>query len=317
MYITKSNFKRIIRQLEIPEEFKFDDVVLWINSKGDEIRGDWDSRKGKIFSAIFSQIEKNRLLAFKAICKGDTKLIRWFYNKIDEPADSYKYIQAEKSPSYHSDPDCEAMKSDFERVYIPEQIKNQGVGKVMEFRNYWKEHQKLREKDFEAFIARVNIAFNLDPPIRGFYSETITNSGIQAIDDNRSVNEINQAISEVWENFTCWIKEDNPLRRLTCQELGYISWIVKSNKTLKDILDEDSLKRKLRIVLRGTRTEEELMDVLVQIDNTKRQLMDLLLELYIRSYIPDLDFSESLLKNLGFEPCSICALQEDLTIDLL
>ncbi len=317
MYITKSNFKRIIRLFDIPEEIGFDDVVLWVNSKGDEIRGDWESRKKYFFSQIFSQKEKNQLLAFKAICNGDTRFIRYIYNKIESPVDTYKYIQAEKKPSYHSDIECKAMKSDFQRVYIPEQIQKQGVSKVLEFRKYWKDHSELREKDNEAFIAVVNTVFELDPPIRDFVCETIANSGTKTIEDNSSVNEINETITKVWEKFTNWVKEDKSFRMVAGMELGYLSWIGKSERKLDDVLDENTLNRKLRIVLRRNRTESELKEVLSKIDFFKNQLMDLLQELYIRSYIPNLDFEDNFLKSLGFEPCAICIQNEALEVDSL
>lgn len=313
MYITKSNFKRIIRQIEIPEEFTFDDVVLWVNPKGVEYKAD----KYAVFTKIFSKNEKKRLLAFKAICKGDKRLIKYVYNKIESPIDSYKYVQVEKSPSYHSDANCKAMKSDFQRVIIPEQIQNQGASKVWEFRKYWNDNEVLRERDINAFIAKVNLAFSLDPPIRGFNSEVISNSGVQTIDDNRSVNEINLAISDVWNEFTDWIKEDRLFRMLCCNELGYLSWISVRGNKVDDVLPEENANKIIKRVLRGVKSEQELYDVLQHIYEVKKQLMDMLQELYIRSYIPDLDFDDSLLESLGFEPCSVCTPNEQNAFELL
>ena len=317
MYITKSNFKRIIRQIEVPEEFSFDDVVLWVNPNGNEIKVSVDSPNNQIFIKIFSQNEKKRLLAFKAICKGDKRLIRYVYNKIESPIDSYKYVQVEKSPSYHSDADCNAMKSDFQKVIIPEQIQNQGASKVWEFRKFWNDNEVLRERDFDAFIAKVNLVFSLDPPIRGFNSEVVSNSGVQTIDDNRSVNEINLAISDVWSKFSDWIKEDKAFRMLCCLELGNLSWISVSGKKLDEVLPEETAKYKKKILLRGRRSEQDLDDVLQHIYEVKKRLMDMLQELYIRSYIPDLDFDDSLLQSLGFEPCSVCIPNEQNVFELL
>lgn len=295
MYITKANFKRIFRELEVPKEFKFKDVVLWTMPNGMEIKGDWDSSKSHVFSAMFSQQEKNKLMAFKAFCKGDTGVINYIYNKVACPTDSLKYIQAEKKPVYHSDPNCLAMKSDYERVVIPNQIIEQGKELVTEYRKFWKDNQDLRERDNSAFVATINAKFHLNPPIRDFDITTIPNSGTQEIYDNRSVSEINDEITKTWNEFVIWLKEKHE-RIATCMEYGYLSWLGNSKEPIG--------KR----ICRGT--EEELRAQLVIIDSFKQVLYKQLQELYIRQFIPDLDFDDSLLQSLGFEPCYICVMNE-------
>ena len=276
MYITKANFKRIIREIDVPQDYKFEDLILWKAPDGKEYKGDWKSNKSNVFTAIFSQWEKNHLLAFKAFCKGDTSLLKYIYNRIEKPTDSLRYIRAEKSPVYHSDINCPAMKSDYERIAIPEQIIKQGRDAVLDFRRYWNEQSDLREKDMSAFVARVNLIFSPNPPIldRDFESTTIPNSGTQNIKDNRSVMEIN-----------------------VCLEFGYLSGMGNSDKTID---------RKLPNGL----TEEELKRILVVIETYKKQISNQLQELYMRQYIPDLNLDDSLLKSLGFEPCYICAMHE-------
>lgn len=295
MYITKANFRRIFRELDVPKEFKFEDVILWTLPNGREIKGDWDSSKSHVFSAMFSQQEKNRLMAFKALCKGDTGIINYVYNKVEEPIDSLKYVRAEKKPVYHSDPNCPAMKSDYERVGIPEQIIEQGKEKVLEYRKWWNENSELRESNFPAFVARLNIKFPVDPPIRDFDVTTIPNSGAQEIIENRSVADINDEITAIWNEFVTWLKEKHG-RIANCMEYGYLSWMGNSatpiNKPLHRV------------------TEEELKEQLRIIDMYKNRLYRQLQELYIRQYIPDLDFDDSLLKSLGFEPCFICAMND-------
>ncbi|MDD6186349.1 MAG: hypothetical protein PUB29_12120 [Bacteroidales bacterium] len=299
MYITKANFKRIIREIDVPQDYKFEDLILWKAPDGKEYKGDWKSNKSNVFTAIFSQWEKNHLLAFKAFCKGDTSLLKYIYNRIEKPTDSLRYIRAEKSPVYHSDINCPAMKSDYERIAIPEQIIEQGRDAVLDFRRYWNEQSDLREKDMSAFVARVNLRFSLNPPILDcdFESTTIPNSGIQNIKDNRSVMEINDEITRIWMEFVNWIKEDRKKRLNICLEFGYLSGMGNSDKTID---------RKLPNGL----TEEELKRVLVVIETYKKQIYNQLQELYMRQYIPDLNVDDSLLKSLGFEPCYICAMHE-------
>lgn len=293
MYITKANFKRIFREFDVPKEFKFEDVVLWVLPNGKEIKGDWDSSKNNVFSAMFSQQEKNRLMAFKAFCKGDNGVIDFIYNKLSSPVDSMKYIRAEKKPVYHSDPNCPALKADYEKILIPEQIREQGRESVLSFRNYWNEHSDLREKNAPAFVNRVNIKFNLNPPIRDFDIDVIPNSGTHEINDNRSVSEINEEIAAIWNEFVVWLKA-KPGRIANCVEFGYLSWLGDSNEPIG--------KR----IYRGT--EEELKAQLSIINSYKHRIYKQLQELYIRQFIPDLNIDDNLLHSLGFEPCYICAM---------
>ena len=299
MYITKANFKRIIREIDIPQDYKFEDLVLWKTPTGKEVKGDWNSRNSHVFPAIFSQKEKNYLLAFKAICKGDTGLLTHVYNHIGKPTDSLKYIRAEKSPVYHTDINCPAMKSDYERIDIPEPIQNQGKESVLAFRKYWNDHSDLRERDMSAFVNRVNLKFNPDRPIvdRDFESTTIPNSGIQVIEDNRSVTEINDEITRIWIEIVDWIKEDWHRRIRICFDFGYLSWMGSGDTSIDKELPKGF-------------TEEELKKALIRIDDCKKQLYNQLQELYMRKYIPDLNVDDTLLKSLGFEPCYICAMNE-------
>ena len=44
MYITKANFKRIIREIDVPQDYKFEDLILWKAPDGKEYKGDWKSK---------------------------------------------------------------------------------------------------------------------------------------------------------------------------------------------------------------------------------------------------------------------------------
>lgn len=297
MYITKANFKRIIYELDIPEWYTFDDVIIWTTPSGYDIKYSKDSTYP--ISRMFSNKEKVSLLAFKAFCKGDAGLIEYIYKKVEKPTDSLRYIQPEKSPSYHSDPNCPAMKSDYERIVIPSQIREQGKDKVMEFRKYWNANNELREQDNEAFCNRMNLIFHLDPPIREWETETLYNSGIHNIEDNRSVSEINDDITQIFEELVAFLKEKRKQRIYLCSEFGYLSWLGDT--------DEDIVTHKR---LPTGCTQEELKLFLSNLNSYKKRMSEQLKELYIRKYIPDQNVDDSLLKSLGFEPCIICAMND-------
>ena len=296
MYITKANFKQIVFEFETPNTIKFEDLVIWTLPNGAKVMGDLESSKKHAFSAMFSQKERNQLLLFKALCKGETYIIDHLYKKIEKPIDSMKYVQAEKQPVYHSDPNCPAMMSDYERVSIPEQVIAQGKDKIMIFRNFWVMHSELREKDMPTFIKELNKVINPQPPIKiSDIEKTIfPNSGSKKIKDNRSVSEINDEINRIWTEFVIWLKEDR--KRLNiCINCGYLSWKGNSSEPLEP-----------KLIDRFRCSEKELKEYLMLIDSYKLKIKEQLLELYMRTYIPDLNFDDKLLESLGFIPCRIC-----------
>lgn len=297
MYITRAKFKQIVRELEVPMDFKFEDIVLWVLPNGTEVKGDKESSKTSLFAAMFSQRERNQLLLFKALCKGETGYITHIYHKIGKPVDSLKYIQAERRPVFHSDPNCPAMKSDYEMISIPEQIIKQGKDKVYEYRKYWYKHSDLRESDMVSFLTLLNHDFSSEVPIceHDFEVTTLPNSGAQAIEENRSVSEINDDIVRQWEELVTWLKEKR-VRLANLLYYGDLSWLGTS---------DTPIGRRIRIG-----TETELKEQLAHIHPYKQQIKRLLQELYIRTYIPELDFDDSLLVSLGFEPCYICTTNE-------
>ena len=296
MYITKANFKKIIYHLDIPEGFKFDDMIIWTTPKGVDIKYEYNPNDPNLISKMFSYREKASLLAFKALCKGDECIIEYIYNKIEKPIDSLLYVQPEKSPAYHTDPNCPAMKSDYERIIIPLQIREQGKDKVLEFRKYWNDNNVLRELDNEAFCNRINLRFQLNPPIRGWETEIRSNSGIQIVEDNRSVSEINDDIVEIYKELTTYLKAKKG-RIALCEYYGYLSW---KGDTEEDVVTNYKLPYGC--------TQEDLKQFLSTLHAYKMKMSEQLQELYMRKYIPDLNVDDSLLKSLGFEPCYICAM---------
>lgn len=236
------------------------------------------------------------MLAFKAICKGDREILK-VYKKVDKPVDSLKYIRPERTPAYHADPNCPALRSDYEKVAIPEQIIEQGKDVVLAWRRYWNENSELRDRDFGAFIAHVNLKFKLDPPVRVFEKTIVTNSGIHEVSEekNRSVSDINKRIEEIYNELVSWVREDKHRRLSICMNYGYLSWTCNQEKHIDKPLpswieSEEKLKEQLRII-----------------DRYKQRICSELQELYMRQYISnDLDFDASLLQSLGFEPCFVC-----------
>lgn len=282
-YITNANFRKITREFEVPKDknFTFEDIIIWETSQGYVI--------DKNHPLIFGWWEVNELLTFKEFCKDTVMAVKHFYRRIDKPQDSYKYVDAEKSPAYHYDVNCEAMRSSFHRIAIPEMIREQGREKVLEFREWWKLHEDLRESKPDAFVARLNLKFGTD--VKEFEVEERCNSGVHNMEDNRSIDEINSNIGKLFHDLYEWAKEDEK-RNVIFQNFKQLSFLGRSQNTIKNDLGELS--------------EDEVKSVLREIHDRKKEIMDELKMLYQRRYIPNLDFQTSLLENLGFVPCYTC-----------
>lgn len=282
-YITNANFRRISRELDIPKdkEFTFDDIVIW------------ESPKGRIIDKnnpyIFGWWEANKLLTFKVLCKNADLAVKHFYRKIDKPQDSYKYIDSEKSPAYHCDINCEALHSSFHRIEIPEVIREQGKEKVIEFRSWWKDHDSLLESNPNAFLAELNLVFHTD--LRDYEIEAKSNSGVHNLQDNRSVEEINNDIQSLFNELYSWAREDRDRKSI------FIRFKQKSFLWQDDYSIYTDL---------GKYSEEEVKEVLKFVHSKKEAITEELKNLYQRRYIPDLDFQSSLLESLGFVPCYTC-----------
>ena len=280
-YITNANFRRITRELNVPKDknFKFDDIIIWESSNGKII--------DKNNPSIFGWWEVNDLLAFKEFCKDAKMAVNHFYHKIEKPQDSFRYIDAERCPAYHCDINCEAMHSSFHRIEIPEIIREQGQEKVMEFRSWWKNHEALREDKPDAFVAQLNLVFHTD--LRDYEVEDRSNSGVHEMDDNRSVEEINDNIRRLFYELFTWAKEDKDRLNI------FLKYMRKSFLWNYDIYTD-----------LGKYAEYEIKGVLTVVHPKKEEIIEELKKLYQRRYIPELSFQTSLLENLGFVPCYTC-----------
>lgn len=293
VYITNANFRRITRELETPKEkkFTFDDIVIWESPNGKTI--------DQNHPYIFGWWEVNNLLTFKEFCKNADMAVKHFYRKIEKPKDSFRYVDAERSPAYHKDINCTAMHSPLHRIEIPETIREQGIEKVKEFRAWWKEHEELRESKPDAFVAELNARFDTD--LRNYEVEDRGNSGVHDMDDNRSVEEINDNIRRLFNELFAWAREDKDRLNifLRFQQMSFLCD------------DKYSIQADL-----GKYSEDQVKEVLKIVHPKKEEIIEELKELYQRRYIPDLDFKSSLLENLGFVPCYTCMAEVSGEIDL-
>ena len=288
-YITNYNFNRITTGFEVPKDknFKFEDIVIWVAPSGVTIDKDNPT-------CLFAKWDVEELLIFKAFCK-DAKLAKGtFYHKIPKPVDSYRYVQPEKSPAYHENPECERLHAEFERITIPEEIRKQGKEKVIEFRQWWKEHEHLRLTKPDAFVFRLNLNFHTN--VKTFEVETKNNSGIKCF-ENVTVREIDNEIYKKFFELYTWAKEDE--KRLEIfNEYAYLSYLCRDPNNPKPLKFKDV-----------SFSESDIIDVLKYVHPKKKEIIQSLKNLYVKTYNPNLEFDQTLLDELGFEPCGSCCVK--------
>lgn len=282
-YITNYNFHRITKGFEVPKDkdYKFDDPIIWTAPNGKTI----DQSNP---TALFARWEVNDLLVYKSFCKNTEKAI-YKYHRIEKPHDSYRYVQPERSPSYHNNCDCERLQAEFERIKIPDEIFDQGIEKIKEFRKWWKENESLRLTKPDAFVFKLNIAFGTD--IHSFEVETKSNSGFAEF-DNASVEIINDNIYHQLDDLFSWAKEDKKRTDIFIR-FAYLSYI--GNNPNKPIMYNPTQY-----------SEEDIKKVLRYVHPRKMDIIKDLKDLYLKTYNPELKFDRKLLDVLGFEPCAMC-----------
>lgn len=293
-YITNYNFHRITNGYKTPDDkgFRFDDTIIWISPDGKVIDKDNPTK-------LFARWDVEDLLLFKAFCKDTELAVGRFYRVLPKPQDSYMYVQPEKAPSYHDDPDCPGLHAEFERVLIPKEIREQGIEKVIEFRQWWRDHEYLRTSKPDLFVFELNLKFNLQ--IRSFEIEEKGNSGVKEI-ENCSLEKINESIDGKFKELFSWAKDEKKRLDIFIR-FAYLSYL--------------GAAKDRHIAYNPTKyTEEEIKEVLRQVHPKKLEIIKDLQNLYVKTYNPNLQFDNTLLEQLGFEACGYCSRQHNSLVSI-
>lgn len=300
VYITNANYKRVLREMSAEDDYHFTSIANWSHDCGYMISEDK--------SWILAKLEKNDSVFCVLFSVNMKEIVKSIYKKIIVH-DSRRYSHGEQSPCYHGDIDCSSLHSSYIAYYIPEQIQYLAMDEerkngleagrqiINEYRQFWQELEKefiekheenpCLSNDFNEYIAnRVNLRYKLDPPICSIDIEERGNSGVNLkVLDNRSAKEISESILEKIEVLLQYVNRNSNLfsskYELFCFVRNPSNTIIDmSTMSVKKAIDEVQLQR------------EEIVKELK--------------ELYMRLFIPELDFEEPLLLSLGFGPCKKC-----------
>ncbi|MBK0352179.1 hypothetical protein JD422_16215 [Leclercia adecarboxylata] len=167
-YITKSSLKKIIYQSSSAAVYSIDALI---NTLGENINVANIDNIRELFSdpeirflfytAKFSEfIEKNKL----------------------QPSTNYRQFNdtylfnANSKPKFHTNRNCEYLKSNFKNFLIPPEIKDRGESEVIKAQKFAFENRHLAQSDEQRFITKLSAQFMLiNPPSKIDFD----NSGIQ------------------------------------------------------------------------------------------------------------------------------------------
>lgn len=197
-------------------------------------------------------------------------------NKTKE--DSFTLVYEGGSPCFHYDIACGVMHSDYNNATIPDEIIKRGKVAVIKFRHWFAENEQLRKANGVQFIARMKTNFNLPDPNLKFFEAP--NSGIEDF-NNENLESIENKIDS----------------------------IINATYDFFDVLYE---RQKIIILQYGHRGDVILPcnsdnKLLLIWHRFKSDLKNMMLIYFRVKFNPDLNFSLTLLEQLGFRQCQKCA----------
>lgn len=271
-YITNYNASRILRQADL--------------------RGMKISERGIFKKSIyfFNWYEEMFLKVYQEMLENPSQFFGKVYQKVQREADDFTFVSPPRPPAYHEKLDCSLLHSDYKNFEIPQEITQQGEGKVLEFRKWFLTVQNLYEQDPAAFQMRLQAKFGILVPL----SEIgISNSGVAEV-ENQSLDQLIQRIFKLLDEARVFIKSSPENQQILSPFNQKYSFLGLRDEPLEKNLtpfSDDVVKAKMN--------EFEM--------NFKRPVKNLLLEYYRMTLNPDLTFDGDLLEGVGFVPCSQCS----------
>lgn len=279
-YITKANSKRILKRINLNS---IPDIEGTVYKKPIYFLSKWETKYLLLMQSLLKEPEKFAVEVYQPVINKDT----------------YHYVfESEQPPAFHTNKDCERLRAKFKNFEIPFEIKarvkEQGGDdetekrKVLEFREWFKNHFGLFQNEPEQFLKKLEIDWNIQRKLEEIERD---NSGVESVvnyDLESLEHEIDKIISEAGKYFTSNPDKQPIIRRF--QKLTFLAY-------KKDVISQNDT------VL----NDSELKDFLLDYENRfKKPVKELLIEYYRVKYNPDLSFEGTILKQLNFRECSLC-----------
>lgn len=266
-YITKSNAKNII--------FNLDVSVIDTQKEIFRIEFKW-----------FSGYEIRSILAYRLLFENPELFFQKYVKK--KAVDTKQYIFENKLPSYHSNENCGRLLSKFHNYKIPDEIKEQGNEKILEFRTWFIANIDSYEKDPNYFAERLRMRFNLErrPEVVNY-----ENSGVENF-KNLNVEELDKEIVRHIENAERFYNQSEK-NKIILDNFGKCAFLYK--------------EKKVPNTNNTGYSNQEIWEVLKTFDiEFKEPIISLLREYYRVQFNPEMKFEGKLLEQLGFLHCNQC-----------
>jgi hypothetical protein len=234
----------------------------------------------------FSPFEVKSLLTFKLLFENPNDFFK-SYEKRKEP-NQRNFIFEVRPPSYHLNSSCDSLLASFFNYAIPTLIKQRGDKIITEYRSWYIENQYLLKDRVGDFVEKMIIRFGIETvPVALNYE----NSGISDFQDINLAElegKIEELVKEAELFYTSCQKNRDILNNY-----GKISFIHRQKK--------EPYKNPTRF------TNGEIWSVLEDFEqNFKTPITRNLSKYYMIKYNPELRFEDTLLQQLGFNPCMRC-----------
>ena len=95
---------------------------------------------------FFSKFENKALLAFKELLTNPEGFYNSYYIPHRKQVNT-DFVFSAGPPSYHNDPNCKYLNSDYENYRIPKEIKKKGKETIKEYREWFKKNYYLLKNE--------------------------------------------------------------------------------------------------------------------------------------------------------------------------
>ena len=238
-----------------------------------------------------NKIEVAKLLAYQEYCKNPSQFLTRYKQYIDTKR-NLKFSRYDVPPAYHSDPQCENLRSSYEYIEVPQEIQEKGADIIKQYKEFVRENYDLIEcGKTDVLEYRINAKFHVEIKlIKGSRPNSgITDVGIERIDVEQCIKE---KVTELGE----WLKGDSSKFNIITK-FGRQTYKIE-----KAGYDEPFIMHKC--------TDKYIREILKEFnDNFKKPLIELFNSYYEATCGEEKSAIEGdILDQLGFHPCTKCSL---------
>lgn len=247
--------------------------------------------------ALFSTWEQKRLLAIRKFYEDPAIFVDRVYQYV-HVSHNPDFVYPSKPPKFHRSCDCAALHRGYVNVEIPVEIKVRGELAIRRFREWFMRHQFEFNEAPERVTLRACGLFGLTPG--KVLLNRAPNSGPVSFEDvnlEKLVDDIDRLLAEA----KAFQNQSGKHRRILHKYRRYTRL----------------LNGRLELTDNTTGCSDEEVYAVLDVFNEryKKPLAKLLRHYFRVRFNPTLEFSETLLRTLGFEPCRVCKARRGVSVN--